>query len=37
VRASFEAVVRDPDGRTFAVPTIALDDFHPFHLVGRST
>ena len=31
---SFEAVVRDTDGRTFGVPTIELAEFHPFHLVG---
>jgi phosphotransferase family enzyme len=34
VRASFEAVVRDPDGRTFGVPTIELGGFRPFQLVG---
>jgi hypothetical protein len=34
VRASFEAIVRDPAGRTFAVPTIELDEFHEFHLVA---
>jgi hypothetical protein len=35
MRASFEAVVRDPTGRTFAVPTIELDEFHEFHHVAR--
>jgi hypothetical protein len=33
VRVSFEAVLRDPDGRTFAVPTIDVDEAHEFHHV----
>jgi hypothetical protein len=35
VRASFEAVVRDPDGRTFGMPTVDVDELQPFHLVAR--
>ena len=35
MQASFEAVVRDPDGRTLALPPIKLDEPHPFGLVAR--
>lgn len=34
MRVSFEGVVHGPDGRTFAVPRVELDEFHPFHLVA---
>jgi hypothetical protein len=35
VRASFEGVVRDPGGRTFAVPRLELDELHAFNHVTR--
>ncbi len=35
MRCSFEAVVRDSEGRVYALPTVELDAFHEFHVVAR--